>query len=458
MGSQRPKPIADERDVAGDYARALLADLGAAAINLPERLPEHPAASWARSGAMALTGQRDEAPRICTAPLAACTDGVLLALANLAEQSLPSDLNGACLLGERAAISGYQRNGSTSPGGSCRFLTAADGWIALNLAREEDWQTVSALVGRSIAPDWSALTEAVREQAADALLAQGRELGLPIAKHGSEAEAGCWHEIIRKAPNRTPRRDRPPLVIDLSSLWAGPLCGHLLELLGARVIKVEGTHRPDGARQGPPAFYDLLNAGKESIALDLSIERGREQLRALIAKADIVIEASRPRAMAQVDISAEKFVAENPGLTWISITGYGRAGDQANWVAFGDDAGVSAGASQFLFGTDGTPIFCGDAIGDPLTGLHGALAAWSGWQSGAGGLTSLSLCDVVAHCIAFDRPPSVEAAADREREWRSFLHTQGISAAAPAARRPKQTARPLGADTAGILMELGINC
>ena len=71
-------------------------------------------------------------------------------------------------------------------------------------------------------------------------------------------------------------------VVDLSSLWAGPLCGRLLADRGARVIKVESTARPDGARRGPSSIYDALNAGKESVSIDLRTQTGMAVLRALI--------------------------------------------------------------------------------------------------------------------------------------------------------------------------------
>jgi crotonobetainyl-CoA:carnitine CoA-transferase CaiB-like acyl-CoA transferase len=247
------------------------------------------------------------------------------------------------------------------------------------------------------------------------------------------------------------------LVIELASLWAGPLCGHLLQAMGARVIKVESPGRPDGARFGPPAFFDLMNAGKDSVALDLSAAQGRDRLRALIRAADIVIEGSRPRALEHLGISAAELVAERPGLIWIGITGYGRTGEAGNWIAYGDDAGVAAGLSALLPVQEG-PIFCGDAIGDPLTGLHAALAACARWQSGQGGLISLAIRDVVGHCIGFDGLSSADDALERARDWQSILDRKGISAAAPTARAPAGRARSLGADTASVLQELVVAC
>ena len=151
-------------------------------------------------------------------------------------------------------------------------------------------------------------------------------------------------------------------------------------------------------------------------------------------------------------------MARNPGLVWISITGYGRAGEAGDWVAFGDDAGVSAGLSALLTASTGSPIFCGDAIADPLTGLHAALIALSQWRRGTGGLFPIALRDVVAHCIAFDGDCSADTAHDRRMEWQSFLNAQDIVPMPPAARRPNGRARPLGADTNAALGDLGIAC
>jgi crotonobetainyl-CoA:carnitine CoA-transferase CaiB-like acyl-CoA transferase len=228
--------------------------------------------------------------------------------------------------------------------------------------------------------------------------------------------------------------------------------------MGARVVKVESLKRPDGARLGPSQFYDLMNGGKESVALDFSTIRGREALLSLIAKADIVIESSRPRALRQLGIFAETLIEKHPGLIWLSITGYGRRGDEANWVAFGDDAGVAAGLNSLISRRGARPIFCGDAIGDPLTGLHGALLAWSRWQSRRGGLLAITLRDVVARCATFDRQSPIANAAEREIEWEGLLSARRISAAPPTARRPENAARPLGADNAKVLRELEVFC
>ncbi|MGH8453859.1 MAG: CoA transferase [Nevskiales bacterium] len=211
--------------------------------------------------------------------------------------------------------------------------------------------------------------------------------------------------------------DRAPLIVDLASLWAGPLCSRLLQRMGAEVIKLESTQRPDGARNGPAAFFDLLNVGKRTVTLDFSSAQGRDQLRALLGRADIVIEGSRPRALRQLGIHAETLIEENPGLNWISISGYGRGEPQENWIAYGDDAAVAAGLSHVQYQATGQRMIVGDAIADPLTGLHAALAAWASWLGGGGRLISLALRDVVNHCLRFDLPDSAAAIRSRQLEW-----------------------------------------
>ena len=101
---------------------------------------------------------------------------------------------------------------------------------------------------------------------------RGGRRAVPAA---GRAGRGRRRGVPPAAAERTTARARTgaaphPRVVDLSALWAGPLAASLLQRNGAEVIKVEDTRRPDGARRGDAAFYDLLNAGKRSVALDLS--------------------------------------------------------------------------------------------------------------------------------------------------------------------------------------------
>jgi crotonobetainyl-CoA:carnitine CoA-transferase CaiB-like acyl-CoA transferase len=445
--------VLDGQGCASDYAEQLLTTLGAHVQRSFLKTDISADRAWAQSGAMALTGRSDGPPQPCPAPLAACVEGVRVALRTLAGQ--PVDLPDAATLGERAALSGLTRNGSISPGGACRLLPAADGWLAVNLPRPDDWSLLAAwLETLPLANgNWEGLASALSLHTWENLCERGTLLGLAVAalqpaNNTADAPATTarpWFQIVAQGPPRLLNRHTPPLVIDLSALWAGPFCAHLLQQLGMRVIKVESRQRPDGARHGPTAFYDLLNQGKASVTFDFSVAADLHRLRALLRRADIVIESSRPRGLRQLGIHAEELVATTPGLTWLAISGYGRDAAHENRIAYGDDAGVSGGLSALLFKQTGEPMFCGDAIADPLTGWHAALAALASQQSGGGRLISLALSDVVAHC-----------AQHPQSDGHSIIATEQI--APPRARRAQAPARALGADTVEILSELGIAC
>ncbi len=393
--------------LASAHAQSLLAMLGVTAA--PLVASDHPALAWRRSGLMQVTGAPDGPGRVAPVALTTAADGALAALKFLVPaQNLPA--NGAMLLGERARLLGLKRQGSVSPNGSCHLLPSSDGHIALNLPRREDWELIPALLGEQ-AGDWTELARIVAQRESAALLAQGRLLGLALAADAAPTATPPPFKIDRLAP---PRIQAPtPLVIDLSALWAGPLAASLLQMAGGRIIKVESATRPDGARNGNPDFFNLLNAGKESITLDFRDPQHLRRLRELIAAADIIIESSRPRALAALGIQAEREAAR--GATWISITAHGRTGDAANWIGFGDDAAIAGGLGAVMRRGWGESLFAGDAIADPLTGITAALAGWAGFCAGGGVLVSLALTDVVAHASALH-----EATAEELKSWQAL--------------------------------------
>jgi crotonobetainyl-CoA:carnitine CoA-transferase CaiB-like acyl-CoA transferase len=137
-------------------------------------------------------------------------------------------------------------------------------------------------------------------------------------------------------------------------------------------VKVEGANRPDGARFGPPSFFALMNDGKEQVVVDLRTTAGIGELRQLLCSADVVIEASRPRALEQLGLDARSLAAVSSPRAWVAITGYGQSPPEREWVAFGDDAAAAGG---LVVWDDEGPCFCADAVADPLTGLLAATAA-----------------------------------------------------------------------------------
>jgi crotonobetainyl-CoA:carnitine CoA-transferase CaiB-like acyl-CoA transferase len=436
---------------ATDYARRLLADLGVAVASAPGPRDPHPAIAWAASGAMALTGRPDALPRAPRGALASCATGVGRALAALGARA-PEDP--AALLGERAALFGLARRGRTAPGGACRLLRTADGWAALSLARDDDRRALAAWLETEPAHEeaWAVAEREVARRPLAELAERARWLGLAFALASpAPSRAPRWLTRADCGPRAEPPR-RAPRVLDFSALWAGPLCGALLADAGADVIKIESARRLDGARAGAPPFYDLLNARKRSVVLDFTAPRDAVLLDALLASADLVIESARPRALAQLGIDAEQFVAARPGRVWVSLTGYGRADAPPGRIAFGDDAAVAAGAAHAVADADG-PLFCGDAIADPLTGLHAALAAWASWRAGGGVLLDLALRDVTAHALAFAPDGECEVLG---RAGRASVRAGGEVAeiAAPRARTAHLRARAPGDDTEALRREL----
>jgi hypothetical protein len=257
---------------------------------------------------------------------------------------------------------------------------------------------------------WTSVAAAVAAERVDPLTRRAQLLGLAVAALPHEPvpaplSTGPLAGLPLGATESgapTPDTPRPlrtldgVLVVDLSSLWAGPLCTNLLQAAGARVIKVESLHRPDGARFGPAAFFDLLHAGQEAVAVDFRTGEGRTALRRLIEAADVVVEASRPRALEQLGFAPEAVVAgQTPGpRVWVSITGYGRAAPGRDRVAFGDDAAVAGG----LVARDGAgPCFLADAVADPCAGLVAAAANLSALGAGGRWLLDVSMRDVAAH-------------------------------------------------------------
>ena len=309
------------------------------------------------------------------------------------------------ILTGRAAMLGLSPKGRISAGGATHLMASRDGWCALTLSRADDVATVPALVQCDAVGDdpWPAVQRWVAATDSATIAERARLLGLPVAVLGEETRAEA-PQIHRLGSPTVPRTPAGLLVADLSAMWAGPLCGHLLGRAGATVVKVESMSRPDGARSGPSAFFDWMNSGKLSYAADFDAPT---DLRELLAAADVVIESSRPAALARRGLGPAD-VGRRNGKVWLRITGHGGDGERANWVAFGDDAAVSAG---LVCGTADAPMFCGDAIADPLTGLHAAFAVARSLGRGGGELIELSMAAVAAGYAELPRVPETSSAA-----------------------------------------------
>jgi hypothetical protein len=277
------------------------------------------------------------------------------------------------------------------------LLRARDGWVAVNLARDDDLASVPAWLEVEAGPDpWRTVVEVVPARGAAELVERATLLGLAVAALGEVAPPAV--PVVAHRRGDAAPLDRPPLVVDLSSLWAGPLCTRLLADRGADVVKVESPARPDGARRGPRRFFAALHEGKRFATVDFP----SAELRELVAGADVVVEASRRRAIDQLGIDID-----GPRV-WVSITGYGRAVDR---VAFGDDAAVAGG----LVAWDGDgPSFVADAVADPLTGVAAAAAVVAALDAGGRWLLDAPMAGVSAYVAGADlagQEPSAKPAA-----------------------------------------------
>jgi hypothetical protein len=351
-------------------------------------------------------------------------------------------VDGLALLGERAALSGFARQGDVSCGGGSRLLRAADGWLAVSLTRPDDTAALPAWLQCDLLGDdpWPAVTEAVAGMPVASLDQRAALLGLSIAAVGSvgPVEHPAFDLPVQAVEVAGPRRPPRPIVgarvIDLTALWAGPLCGQLLASVGAEVIKVESTARPDGARRGPARFFDLLNGEKRSVQLDLATARGRDCLRHLMDASDVVIESSRPRALEQMGFDAAEILGRRHGpQVWASVTSHGRSPGARERVAFGDVAAAAGGLVAF---DARGPCFLADAVADPLAGLVTAAAVVEALWHGGHWLIDAAMA-----------PMSASVAVES-------LEVAGACVSAPRAREVVCIAPPLGADTEAVLAEL----
>jgi hypothetical protein len=285
--------------------------------------------------------------------------------------------------------------GLWSPNRACRLIQAADGWIALNLAREEDRDLIAAWLQADVGDDvWAAIPALARGRPVAELLEDGGRLSLPVARVGETVSRGLEAPLIRQGDSVSRWRGDPLRVIDLSALWAGPLCGAILAAMGAAVTKVESVRRPDPTRGSTPAFFRRLNGAKADLSLDLARPDGQARLRDEIAAADVLITSARPRALPSLGLDMASVFAGNPGLVWVAITGHGWSGEAAARVAFGDDAAAAGGLVRWT--PAGGPRFLGDALADPVTGLSAAVAALRGLIGGGGVLADVSLAGSAA--------------------------------------------------------------
>lgn len=205
-------------------------------------------------------------------------------------------------------------------------------------------------------------------------------------------------------------------VLDLSRVLAGPYATMTLGDFGAEVIKVEQPGRGDDSRHwGPPftaggqsAYFLCANRNKRSLTLNLKAQAGRTIFRQLAAQADVVVENFKAGGMERLGLDCESLRADNPGLIYCAITGYGQSGPDHALPGYDTviqaQGGIMSITGPTTSGADGEPYKVGVAIADITAGLHAAVAILSALQhrarTGEGQQIDIALYDAQLSWLA----------------------------------------------------------
>lgn len=234
-------------------------------------------------------------------------------------------------------------------------LPVGNGWVQADLT-DEDVDTFDRLR--------ASLTDAGPEE----LAAAAQEWRLPVLPYRHPGvDAGLPEQ---RPAQRLPGSLDGVRVLDLSSLWAGPLCTHLLQAAGATVTKLDPDCRPDGFRERPQ-LYRQLNDGKEIIDLDLRQPHDRGTFEALAKKADLLVHSFSRRVMPNLGYDHEQLRAINPALGSVAISAFPLGSPEQDWLAYGSGIHAVTGLGLVSGRAKPAPV----AYPDPLTGYAAARAA-----------------------------------------------------------------------------------
>ena len=199
-------------------------------------------------------------------------------------------------------------------------------------------------------------------------------------------------------------------VVTLEQAVSAPLCSRTLADLGARVIKVENPRGGDFTRDyddvvhGLAAHFVWLNRGKESVALDLKDDRGRELLHRLLERADVLLSNLAPGATTRIGVDPRQLAERHPHLVSLEISGYGTGGPLSSKRAYDlliqAESGVCA-----TTGVAGAPAKPGPPLADSSTGLYGAITILAALheraRTGRGMTAGVSMFDTMAELMGY---------------------------------------------------------
>lgn len=216
-------------------------------------------------------------------------------------------------------------------------------------------------------------------------------------------------------------------VIDLSNVLAGPFCAFQLAMMGAEVIKVESPDGGDLARRlgaDPDAAAKLMglsflavNAGKQSITINLKHPRGKEILKKLVAVSDVLVENFRPGVMERLGLDFPILKQVQPGLIYCAISGFGQSGPWSDRPAYDQIIQGLSGLMSVTGDADSAPLRVGFPVCDTIGGMSAAFAIVSSLagkaRTGEGAFIDVSMLEatmasmgwVVSNYLATGRPP-----------------------------------------------------
>ncbi|MEV1007318.1 CoA transferase [Streptomyces sp. NPDC049881] len=192
-------------------------------------------------------------------------------------------------------------------------------------------------------------------------------------------------------------------VLDLATLFAGPLAATMLGDFGAEVVKVEHPRRPDPSRGHGPSkdgvglWWKFLGRNKRTITLDLSTPGGRDVLLRLAADADVVIENFRPGTLERWGLGWEELSAANPRLVLARVTGFGQFGPSSRRPGFGTLAEAMSGFAAVTGEPDGPPTLPPFGLADSIAALSTAYAVMTALagrdRTGAGQVVDMAIIE-----------------------------------------------------------------
>jgi crotonobetainyl-CoA:carnitine CoA-transferase CaiB-like acyl-CoA transferase len=193
-------------------------------------------------------------------------------------------------------------------------------------------------------------------------------------------------------------------VLEITQIMSGPTCGLLLADMGADVVKLEKLEGGDDARgyrdpqvNGVSAPFMMMNRNKRGLALDLKHAEGRALLLRMVRQADVLVENFRGGTMDKLGLGYDTLKAENPGLIYCAISGYGRTGPYADKGGFDLIAQGFAGLMSITGEPGRPPAKSGSAVSDMNAGILGALGILAAYihklKTGEGQLVDTSLAD-----------------------------------------------------------------